>query len=72
MTFSAMKLKNSDMMSKSDPFLVLTLKTPSGFKELLRTEIVANNLNPKWVNSAYVSYTFDEIQDLQVCQCHPS
>ena len=66
LTFSATKLKNTDTFGKSDPFVVVTQHTQSGFKEMARTEIVANNLNPKWVNCAYLSYNFDEIQDIQI------
>lgn len=68
LTFSAFKLKNTDMLGgKIDPFLVLAERTSTGsYKELFRSEIVANQLNPKWVNAAYVAYNFDSIQNIQI------
>ena len=65
--FQARNLRNKDYFSKSDPFLVCSVKGSNGnYSEILRTEIIANNLNPNWVNSAYLNYNFNEIQELSL------
>ena len=58
LTFSAEKIKSSGMlgMGKHDPFLVLSKRKGTGFEEIARTEVIANNLNPKWVNRAFITY----------------
>lgn len=67
LTFEAKSLRNKDYFSKSDPFLVCSIKSGTNeWKELMRTEIIANNLNPKWVNAAYLSYNFNEVQDILI------
>ena len=51
LSISAQGLKDKDIMSKSDPFCVVSLKNAKGaWEEIGRTEIIANNLNPNWYN----------------------
>ena len=66
LTFSAINLKKTDYLSKTDAFVVVSKRASTGYSEIVRTEIVANNLHPKWVKSAYLSYNFDEIQELAI------
>ena len=67
LTFEGSNLRNKDYFSKSDPFLVCSIKSGANeWKEVMRTEIIANNLNPKWVNAAYLSYNFNEVQDILI------
>ncbi|CAN0432826.1 unnamed protein product [Ectocarpus sp. 12 AP-2014] len=44
-------LANLDVGSKSDPFVVVSMKSGSdtGWSEIGRTEVVANNLSPRFV-----------------------
>lgn len=65
LSVSALKLRNRDVMSKSDPMLVLYMKRKDGMiEELGRTEVCLNSLSPKWVTKLLVLYSFEEIQVL--------
>ncbi|XP_043914403.1 copine-6 [Protopterus annectens] len=49
LAFSAQKLDNKDLFSKSDPFMEIYKINNDGTEQLVRrTEVVKNNLNPKW------------------------
>lgn len=61
----ASKLRDRDVMSKSDPMLVLYIKRRDGtIEELGRTEVCLNSLSPKWVTKLLVLYSFEEVQVL--------
>ncbi|XP_052230447.1 copine-3-like isoform X2 [Dreissena polymorpha] len=48
-TFFARKLENKDFMGKSDPYLeILKQSSDGGWLVVHRTEVVKNNLNPRW------------------------
>lgn len=65
LSLSASKLRDRDLMSKSDPMVVLYLKRGEGsLEELGRTEVVLNSLNPSWVKKLNVQYNFEEVQVL--------
>lgn len=65
LSVSASKLRDRDVMSKSDPMLVLYIKRKDGaIEELGRTEVCLNSLSPKWVTKLPVLYSFEEIQVL--------
>ncbi|XP_078690065.1 copine-4-like isoform X3 [Branchiostoma floridae x Branchiostoma belcheri] len=48
LTFFARKLDNKDFFSKSDPYLEIYRCDYASQQMVYRTEVVKNNLNPKW------------------------
>eukprot|EP00210_Caulerpa_lentillifera_P006583 g6288.t1 len=52
--------------SLSDPFAVLYQKTEDAFIEMGRTEIIPNNLNPKFVRPFQILYEFERVQSFKV------
>jgi len=55
-----------DLMSKSDPMIVAFMKTPQGaFVEVGRTEMIQDNLNPKFIKPIMIDYRFEEIQTIR-------
>eukprot|EP00058_Branchiostoma_floridae_P027542 XP_002613033.1 hypothetical protein BRAFLDRAFT_123086 [Branchiostoma floridae] len=48
LTFFARKLDNKDFFSKSDPYLEIHRCDYASQQMVYRTEVVKNNLNPKW------------------------
>ncbi|WVZ23695.1 hypothetical protein V8G54_002239 [Vigna mungo] len=65
LSFSASGLRDRDIVSKSDPMLVLYERGKNGaLKELGRTEVVLNSLNPKWITKHTLTYHFETVQDL--------
>ncbi|CAM6094097.1 unnamed protein product [Calypogeia fissa] len=65
LSFSAMKLRNKDILSKSDPMLVVYTKKRDGLlEEVGRTEVILNSLNPKWITEVTMMYSFEELQPL--------
>ncbi|KAI5080565.1 hypothetical protein GOP47_0003748 [Adiantum capillus-veneris] len=65
LSVSASKLRDRDVLSKSDPMLVLFLKRKDGtFEEIGRTEVCLNSLSPKWITKLLVLYSFEDVQVL--------
>jgi len=71
--FSCENLANKDLMSKSDPFIILYEQTKgffmkrikknrAGMVEIGRTEVIQDNLNPKFVKPITAKYKFEERQ----------
>jgi len=60
-------LADMDVFSKSDPMCVMYQKqyANSEFREVGRTEIVWNNLNPNFVKKFVIDYFFEEAQKLR-------
>mmetsp|Transcript_31666 Transcript_31666/g.100958 ORF Transcript_31666/g.100958 Transcript_31666/m.100958 type:complete len:636 (-) Transcript_31666:63-1970(-) len=65
-SLEAMSLPNKDVMSKSDPMAVLFLLEGNTWKEIGRTEVLSDTLNPKWVRSIRTTYNFDRVQKVRV------
>ena len=66
LSLSAESLKDTGFTSKSDPFVVVLVKDSRGLlTEVGRTEIISNNLHPKWVTRVVVFYRFEEVQEIQ-------
>ncbi|CAN0027201.1 unnamed protein product [Ectocarpus sp. 4 AP-2014] len=68
LSISCKGLVNLDKLSKSDPFVVVKLHSPSDgneSKEIGRTEIITNSLDPKFVTIVPVTFKFEEIQTLR-------
>jgi len=65
--FRCQNLADLDTFSKSDPYIVLYHKQPDGrLREVGRTEIVMNNLNPEFQKTLTVEYIFETKQIFQV------
>ncbi|XP_018022776.1 copine-8 [Hyalella azteca] len=64
LSFSASKLKNKDMLSKSDPLLVVSMSEVEGAEaqEIGRTEVVKDNVNPVWMTKFIIDYHFEARQ----------
>jgi hypothetical protein len=62
---SASKLKDLDVLTKSDPICVLFLLQQNRWVEFARTEVVWNNLNPTWVKFFRVKHVFEIRQPLK-------
>lgn len=66
-TVSARKLLDMDITSKSDPLCVLYLRqfASEEFREVGRTEVIWNTLNPDFVKKFVLDYFFEESQRLR-------
>ncbi|PIN15780.1 Copine [Handroanthus impetiginosus] len=65
LSLSATKLRDRDIMSKSDPMAVVYMKKRDGkLEELGRTEVIMNNLDPTWIQKINVTYQFEIVQPL--------
>ncbi|KAG8085378.1 hypothetical protein GUJ93_ZPchr0010g10480 [Zizania palustris] len=64
LSFSASKLKNMDVLSKSDPMLVIYTKKDRRLEEIGRTEVILNSLEPSWITKATINYQFEIVQPL--------
>lgn len=69
LTLSCRNLLNRDIASKSDPYVLLSMKEKwqdnLSWKEIVRTETIENNLNPQWAKTFIVDYKFETIQDMK-------
>lgn len=68
LSFSCKKLKNLDFLSKSDPIVLVYVRTrgQQGMTLMGQTEIIADNLNPEFVKTVLVDYYFEEEQTFQI------
>ncbi|KAL0479669.1 hypothetical protein AKO1_010951 [Acrasis kona] len=64
LSFGCRKLKNMDVLSKSDPQIVMYMRDnpQTEWVEVGRTEMIKDNLNPKFVKSIIVTYYFEKNQ----------
>ncbi|VDN42735.1 unnamed protein product, partial [Gongylonema pulchrum] len=62
-------LLDRDAFSKSDPMCVVFLSTgplnDNKFREVGRTEVIQNSLNPEWKETVEVDYFFEETQRIK-------
>lgn len=67
LTLSGRGLRNADILSKSDPYCIVSMKEPwqNRFYEIERTEVIKDSLNPEWVKKLILSYNFETIQKLR-------
>jgi hypothetical protein len=58
---------NKDVFSKSDPFVVTWLAVPGAatWREIHRTEVIKDTLNPEFASKVEVIYKFEEQQKLR-------
>ncbi|XP_020233496.1 protein BONZAI 1 isoform X1 [Cajanus cajan] len=65
LSFSASGLRDRDVLSKSDPMMVLYARGKNGaLEELGRTEVILNSLNPTWITKHTLIYHFEVVQVL--------
>ncbi|XP_027340705.1 protein BONZAI 1-like isoform X2 [Abrus precatorius] len=65
LSFSASGLRDRDVLSKSDPMVVLYSRGKNrALEELGRTEVILNSLNPKWITKHTLIYHFEVVQVL--------
>jgi C2 domain len=62
--FSCADLPDTDILSKTDPFIVFYLKNSqtNNWEIVGYTEVISNTLNPKFVKSITTKYLFEEKQ----------
>ncbi|XP_071823026.1 copine-8-like isoform X2 [Apostichopus japonicus] len=67
LSISCRKLRDMDVFSKSDPLCVMFMKALGSeeYREVGRTEVIMNNLNPRFVKKFLVDYFFEEVQNLK-------
>ncbi|XP_071903373.1 protein BONZAI 1-like isoform X1 [Coffea arabica] len=65
LSLSAAKLRDRDILSKSDPMAVIYTKKKDGsLQEFGRTEVLLNSLSPKWIKKFNITYQFEIVQHL--------
>ncbi|CAN4100271.1 unnamed protein product [Withania somnifera] len=65
LSLSATSLCDRDVLSKSDPMVVIYSKGRDGsLQEVARTEVIPNSLNPKWITKYTIAYHFETVQNL--------
>nr|CAG8468704.1 509_t:CDS:10 [Entrophospora candida] len=64
---SCKDLVDLDILSKSDPQILLSIKDPKTreWKSPRKTEVIENDLNPEFVTGFIVDYAFEELQELR-------
>ncbi|XP_055298091.1 copine-8-like [Sitodiplosis mosellana] len=67
LTLSGKNLLNTDILSKSDPFCLISMKESwqNRYFEIARTEVIQDTLNPEWVKKVILNYNFETIQKLR-------
>lgn len=67
LTVSCRNLINTDLLSKSDPYCVVSMKEPwqDQYYEIGRTEIINDTLDPQWVKKIVADYNFESIQKVK-------
>ncbi|XP_031628477.1 copine-9-like [Contarinia nasturtii] len=68
LTISARNLLNTDILSKSDPFCIISMREEpwqDQYYEIAKTEMIADTLNPQWVRKVVVNYSFESIQRIR-------
>lgn len=67
LTLSCKNLVNMDIVTKSDPYCIVSMKESwqQKYAEITRTETIIDSLNPEWVTKVIVSYNFETLQDMK-------
>eukprot|EP00004_Rigifila_ramosa_P020703 TRINITY_DN540_c0_g1_i1.p1 TRINITY_DN540_c0_g1~~TRINITY_DN540_c0_g1_i1.p1 ORF type:complete len:566 (-),score=171.68 TRINITY_DN540_c0_g1_i1:15-1691(-) len=67
MSFACRELVNMDLMSKSDPMIVVSLKDAKDkWQEIGRTEMIKDNLNPVFQRQVTTKFYFEKVQKIRV------
>ncbi|XP_055961076.1 protein BONZAI 1-like [Mercurialis annua] len=68
LSFSATNLRDRDVLSKSDPMVVVYTKGRDGPPtEVFRSEVILNSLNPTWILKYSTTFQFEVVQTLVFC-----
>ena len=59
-------LADCDFLSKSDPVAIIFGKLHGQWRELWRSEMLANDLNPTWKSTFIHEYRFEENQPIKI------
>ncbi|CAD8157022.1 unnamed protein product [Paramecium pentaurelia] len=62
---SGRQLKDLDYFSKSDPFVIVYIKTNNQWIKIGNTETIPNNLNPNFKRSFQLDYVFETVQPIK-------
>lgn len=68
LSISCTNLPDCDIITKSDPQVIVYLLDITGknkLSELGRTEVIQDNLNPRFVKKVFIQYHFEQIQRLR-------
>lgn len=67
LTLSCRNLINTDILSKSDPYCVVSMREAwqDQYYEIARTETIDDTLNPAWVKKVILNYNFETIQKIK-------
>lgn len=67
MTLSCRNLLNTDFITKSDPFCIISMRESwqDQYYEIARTETIDDNLNPEWVKKIVMNYSFETVQKMK-------
>ncbi|CAD8153532.1 unnamed protein product [Paramecium octaurelia] len=62
---SGRQLKDLDYFSKSDPFVIVYIKTNNQWIKIGNTETISNNLNPNFKRTFQLDYVFETVQPIR-------
>lgn len=67
LTISCRNLINTDLLSKSDPYCLISMKESwqDQFYDIGRTETINDTLNPQWVTKLILNYNFETTQKIK-------
>lgn len=67
LSLSCRNLLNANLLNKLDPYCKILLKESdeNQFKEVARTEVIKNTLNPEWTEKVVLIYNFETIQRIR-------
>lgn len=65
---SCRNLMNTDLLSKSDPYCIVSMKEPwqDQYYEIGRTETINDTLNPQFVKKTILDYKWSETVETDV------
>ncbi|RLN60745.1 hypothetical protein BBJ29_007139 [Phytophthora kernoviae] len=66
LSLSAKSIKDRDIISKSDPFAVLFVKSGAAWSKIGQTEAKKDDLNPTWTKLFVVEFRFEALQQFKV------
>lgn len=62
---SCSNLKDVDILGSSDPFVIIYMKEGEVWKQIGKTEMIKDNLNPLFQTSFFINYFFEKHQYLK-------
>lgn len=68
--FACRELVDLDVISKTDPFLIVSVFERDVWKTLGQTEVIYNDLNPQFKTSFKLDFYFEKVQPFKVQAYH--